>query len=269
NNSNCMQAIVPVASCASVWSTRSAISCPGTSSPRSRCSSRIVRARDAISQSIPEAPRGASVAEHGADALDRVEVLALAQRPDRPAVGKRLVHCEVEPVLALLHARAVQRTRPTLRGETPARRALPGMVVGPVLEEQQLDAPVGGGLERLPPAGGGTTVATRRLAPALDRGGLLLSPPALEQRPDDLQQLSRSGVRLGRRPADDRLLHVVRELLLELGPCLLACDDDHARPSQLPELPLEGRRDVLEVVLNKLLDVSLVPRLRPAALIVA
>lgn len=49
-----MQAIVPVASCARVWSTRSAISCPGMSSPRSRCSSRIVRASEAIAQSIPE-----------------------------------------------------------------------------------------------------------------------------------------------------------------------------------------------------------------------
>src|SRR5436309_13595371 len=43
-----MQAIVPVASWASVWSTRRPISCPGTSSPRSRWSSRIVRAREAI-----------------------------------------------------------------------------------------------------------------------------------------------------------------------------------------------------------------------------
>src|SRR5215210_601573 len=43
-----MSAIVPVASWASVWSTRSAISAPGRSSPRTRCSSRIAWASEVI-----------------------------------------------------------------------------------------------------------------------------------------------------------------------------------------------------------------------------
>src|SRR5947209_15422950 len=39
--SNCMKAIVPVASCSSVWSTRRPIGEPGLSSPSTRCSRRI------------------------------------------------------------------------------------------------------------------------------------------------------------------------------------------------------------------------------------
>src|SRR5919197_4547295 len=54
-----MHAIVPVASWASVWSTRSAISWPGTSSPRSRCSSRIVRASEAIASRLFKRDPGA------------------------------------------------------------------------------------------------------------------------------------------------------------------------------------------------------------------
>src|SRR5205823_1139855 len=215
-----MHAIVPVASCARVWSTRSAISWPGTSSPRSRCSSRIVRASEAITQSIPEPPPDAQarfrcqtpprnrhalsttpaqrqrvrcqrqrvrcqtparkradtstkarlIAEHRADALDRVEVLAAAERPDGAAVGEGLVHDEVEAVTALLHPRPVQWTGAVRRAEAPAGRALPDMPVDPVLEEQQLDPSVGGGFERLPPARGGAAVATGSLAPALHRG---------------------------------------------------------------------------------------------------
>src|SRR3954447_587690 len=39
--SNCMKAMVPVASCSRVWSTFSAIGVPGFSSPSARCSFRI------------------------------------------------------------------------------------------------------------------------------------------------------------------------------------------------------------------------------------
>src|SRR6185437_5463376 len=145
-----MQAIVPVASCASVWSTRRAISWPGTSSPRSRCSSRIVRAREAIDLRLLN-----SVAQDRADSLDRVEVLALPQCPDGAAVRERLVHCEVESVAALLHLRSVERTRPRLGGDAAAGGALPRLVVGAVLEQQQLDAPIRSRLERLCPSRGG------------------------------------------------------------------------------------------------------------------
>src|SRR4029078_2344463 len=99
-----MQAIVPVASCARVWSPRSAISRPGVSSPRSRWSSRIARAREAIASSIPEAFHFVleSVTQERADAFDRLEVVAGAQRADGAAVRERLVDGEVEAVLALL-----------------------------------------------------------------------------------------------------------------------------------------------------------------------
>src|SRR5439155_27382133 len=60
--------------------------------------------------------RDGSVTQDGADALDRVEVLALAQSPDRPTVGERLVHREVEPVAALLLLRPVHLTVPMLCG---------------------------------------------------------------------------------------------------------------------------------------------------------
>src|ERR687894_1312663 len=43
--SNCMHAIVPVASWSSVWSTRSEMGDPGSSSPSTRCSRRICRVR--------------------------------------------------------------------------------------------------------------------------------------------------------------------------------------------------------------------------------
>src|SRR4051794_24495347 len=43
--SNCMNAIVPVASCSSVWSTRMPIGSPGFRSPSTRCSLRIWRVR--------------------------------------------------------------------------------------------------------------------------------------------------------------------------------------------------------------------------------
>src|SRR4051794_5446352 len=43
--SNCMHAIVPVASCRSVWSTLSEIGSPGFRSPSTRGSSRILRVR--------------------------------------------------------------------------------------------------------------------------------------------------------------------------------------------------------------------------------
>src|SRR5439155_24682131 len=73
---------------------------------------------------------------------------------------------------------------------------------------------------------------------------------------------------LGGGPADDRLLDLVGELFLELGARLLAGDDDHSWPTKAPQPPVEGRRDVLEVILDELLDVALVARLRPAALVV-
>src|SRR5205085_12351746 len=114
--------MVPVASWASAWSMRRAISWPGTSSPRSRCSSRIVRAREATP----------SVSQERSDPLDGIEVAAVLDDPDRAAVRERLVHGEVEAVRALLHPRAVERAGSAVRGHPPTCGALPGGTVGPV-----------------------------------------------------------------------------------------------------------------------------------------
>src|SRR5919108_6198401 len=45
SSSNCISAIVPVASCSSAWSMRIEIGLPGLSSPSTRCSFRIWRVR--------------------------------------------------------------------------------------------------------------------------------------------------------------------------------------------------------------------------------
>src|SRR5688500_1395663 len=129
NSSNCIIAIVPVASCASVWSTWRAISVPGTSSPRTRCSSRMLRASDGIP----------SVSQERADPLDGREILAVLHGPDGAAMRERLVDGEVEPVLGALHARPVDRALSVLDGDTAAARASRSRMVGPLLEEQDGD----------------------------------------------------------------------------------------------------------------------------------
>src|SRR5215218_6534044 len=134
----------------------------------------------------------------------------LRQGPDRPAVGKRLTDREVEPVPALLHGRPVERAGAAAGVDAPAGGALPGGTLNAVLEEQQLDPPVRGGFEGLTPPRGGAPVAPRLLTPALDRLVLLLAAPALEQRLDLAEQLRGRRVRVGRRPADHRLLHLIR-----------------------------------------------------------
>ena len=91
----------------------------------------------------------------------------------------------------------------------------------------------------------------------------------LEQRLDQLEQLGRGRVRVGARPADDRLARLVRELALELRPRLLGGDDDQLRSAQPADLPVDLLGDLLQVVMDELLDVPLVARLRPAALVVA
>src|SRR5436190_19042589 len=133
------------------------------------------------------------VSQERPDPLDGFQVVALAERPDGAAVGERLVDGEVEAVLALLHLGAVEWARPAFGAEAPARGALPGVPVAPVLKEEQLDAPVRGGLERLRPSGCRAPVSAGLLAPALDGRGLLLPAPLRKHRLDRLQQLRRSG----------------------------------------------------------------------------
>src|SRR6185503_4573243 len=208
-------------------------------------------------------------AEQGPDALDGLEVLALPDREHRPAVRERLVHGQVETVVAVLHLRAVKRAGAAFDPDAAARRALPGLVVDALLEEEQVDAAVRGRLERRAPAGRGTGVAAGLLLPALDGLGLLLAAPRLEQRLDQLEQLGRGRVGVRARPADDRLPRVVRERALELRSSLLGRDDDQLRPAQPTHLLVDVLGDFLQMVVDELLDVPLVARLRPAALVVA
>ena len=82
-------------------------------------------------------------------------------------------------------------------------------------------------------------------------------------------QLRAGGVRLGVRPADDRVRDFGRQSLLELGASLVAADDDDAGPAESPVPVLDLLDHRLVVVVLQLLDVPLVPRLRPPALVVA
>ena len=107
------------------------------------------------------------------------------------------------PSVAPLHLRAVERAGPAFDPDAAAGRALPGLVVDAFLEEQQVDTPVGGRLERRAPAGGSAGVAAGLLLPPLDRLGLLLRAPGLEQRLDQLEQL-RPGSRARRRSSSRR-----------------------------------------------------------------
>src|ERR671937_2242917 len=215
-----------------------------------------------------QAGRARLVAQQGADALDGVEVVPLADRPDRAAVGERLAAGEIEPGVVRLHPRAVERARAAVAAEPSAGGTLPGGAVRAVLEEKELDAAVGGRLQRLRPARGGAAVAPGLLLPALERLGLLLGAPALKHRLDHSQERCCVGMCLGRRPADDRLLPLVRELLLQLRARLVRGDHDHAGTTEAPYLAIEPVGDIAQVLLDELLDVPLVARLRPAALVV-
>src|SRR5581483_2638514 len=113
-------------------------------------------------------------------------------RPGGAPVRKRLVDREIEPVAPRLELGPVERALAGLEGEPAACRAAPGRAIHSVLVEQQLDAAVGGRLERLGPAGRGASVAAGLLLPALERLALLLVAPLLEDRPDERQQLGRT-----------------------------------------------------------------------------
>src|SRR5438132_1594710 len=193
--------------------------------------------------------------------------MALAQRSHSAAVGERLVDGEVDAVAALLHRRPVERALPALRAEPPALRALPRGVVDTVLDEQELDAAVRRRFERLLPARCRPAVSACFLAPALGGVRFLLRAPALEHRLDRLQQLGRARVCLGGRPPDERAAHLVGELVLERGPRVFRADEHHAGAALPPNLPVEQLSDVAQVVVDQLLDVPLVARLRPAALV--
>ena len=102
------------------------------------------------------------------------------------------MHGQIEAVVVPLHLRAVERAGAAFDSDAAAGGTLPGLVVDAFLEEQQIDAAVGGGLERRAPAGRSAGVATGLLLPPLDGLGLLLRAPRLEQRIDQLEQASDS-----------------------------------------------------------------------------
>src|SRR5580765_832250 len=142
-------------------------------------------------------------------------------------------------------------------------------MVGALLEEEQLDTAVRRRLEGLAPAGGRAGIPAGLLLPALDDLGLLLAAPRLQQRLDELEQIGRRRVGLRARPPDDGLPRLLRQDVLELRPRLLGGDDDQARPAQPAQALVDVLGDLLQVVVDELLDVPLVARLRPAALVVA
>jgi len=188
--------------------------------------------------------------------------------PDGSAVDERLVNGEVQPVIRALHARPVEWTLAALSRDTAAVRAAGGRPVRALPEKKEFDTLVGGRLERLRPPGGGPSVAPDLLSPALENGGLLLDAPALEHRGGQLQELRRLGMRFRMCPADDRGLGFLGEQIVELGASLLGGEDDDLGMMKPPNEPIEPVRNLTQVLLDELLDVALVARLRPAALIV-
>ena len=190
-------------------------------------------------------------------------------RPDRAAVRERLVHGEVEPVVAPLHLGPVERARPALDGEPPAGRALPGLV-----------------RRRLPGRAAARRARRRRLErlrPSPRRRGRCGPPPRASARPPRSPARARQRSSSGSTTSSSSggaacasalvqpttaLCTSLREQLLELRPHLLGRDDDHLRPAQAAHLPVELLGDLLQVLVDELLDVALVARLRPAALVV-
>ena len=188
--------------------------------------------------------------------------------PDGSAVDERLVNREVQPVIRALHARPVEWTLAVLSRYAAAVGAAGGRPVRALPEEEQFDPLVGGRLERLLPPGGSPTVAPDLFPPALEKRGLLLDAPAFEHRSGELQELRRLGMRLRVRPANDRCLRFLGEQIVELGASLLGGEDHDLGMMKPPDESIEPLRNLTQVLLDELLDVALVARLRPATLIV-
>ena len=96
---------------------------------------------------------------------------------------------------------------------------------------------------------------------------LPLGAPVLEERLHDLGQLRLGRMSVGARPADHGLFELGREHVRELRPRLVPRDDDDPRPAEPAEDAVELPGDGLVVLEVQVLDVALVARLRPAALV--
>src|SRR6266540_2398335 len=213
-------------------------------------------------------PRAVLVPEQRADAADGLEVSPLADDVHRAAVGEGLVDGEVETVIASLERRPVERTTAVGHLCAATGRALVGPLVGAVADEQHVHAPVRRGLQRLLPAGRRAAVLAGLLAPALEQLLFPSRPPLREHGTHRLEELRRVRVRLGGPPADDARLHLVGEDGLEVGADVLGPDEDDAGAAELAHARLERLGHAPEVLADDVLDVALVVRLRPAALVV-
>src|ERR1044071_5912107 len=153
------------------------------------CSARRCRTR--------RATRGGSAleAQQRADPADGLEIAAMRRGEDAATVCERLVDREVEPLRVMVELGAVERTLATLELKPSAGRAAPGVVLGALLVEEQLDAPIRRRLERGCPAGGRATGSPRLLAPALECLGLSLRALTLEQLGRRPEQVGPTGMR--------------------------------------------------------------------------
>ena len=190
------------------------------------------------------------------------------ERSHGAAVGERPVHGEVDAVRTRLQPGRVERAGAVLRLRATARRALVRKPRGAFLEQEQLDAAVRRGLERLVPAGCGTAAPARLLLPALERGRLLREPRLLEERQRELEQLGRRRVSLAGGGAGERSLRLLREHVGEAGARLLRPDDDDVPRDAAANVPVEVGGNGSEVIAGELVDVPLEARLRPATLVV-
>src|SRR5262245_59102634 len=218
----------------------------------------------------PTADRQGLLVSEAEDRTDAVGVGdgSSAEADDRAAVEDRAVDREIGGVVAFLELRAVQGALAAVGVRAAAVGAGPRLVTGRLGDEQDRDAPIRGGLEGLPPARGGAAVAAVFRLPPFEQLLVLARASFVEQRADDLEDLAGGRVRLGVRPADDRLAGLVRQLRLELTSHLLGRDDDHVQPASAAKRAIDLVADGLQVVKDNVLDVPLVAGLRPAALVV-
>ena len=173
----------------------------------------------------------------------------------------------VRAVGGALHAAAVERAGAVGRGGATARRALVALMARALAQEQELDASVGRGLERLLPAGGGAPLGGRLLAPSRQLRALAQHPRLAEQGRRDVVELGRPRVGLGVGAAHHGSARLGRKQLDEPGARLVRAHDDDVGRAAAPHLRRERLGDILQVLSRVLVDVALIVRLRPAALV--
>ena len=155
--------------------------------------------------------------------------------------------CTVPPCASVWCTREVEAARRALSSVVPSSGQLPFATCArphgghwyagwstPSCDEQQLDAAVGGGLERLLPARRGAAVLAGLLAPALEQ--LLARARAHHASSTGVAASSSCGASACASAVaqpSETALHLVREHLLELGAHLLRADEHDARAARL------------------------------------